>query len=87
MNNPLFCYVISDKPAHTGEAVQTRYTIEFLGDIDWDDERATKETETIIVALPDEGHQSRLTVTIRRLSSTPPGELIVDQADYKIWRE
>lgn len=85
MNNPLFCYVISDKPAHTGEAVQTRYAIQFLSDRD--DERATKETETLIFALPDEGHQSRLTITINRTPSHPAGELIVDQEDYKLWRE
>jgi hypothetical protein len=87
MNNLLFCHVTSDKPAHTGEAVQTRYTIQFLGDNVWDDERATKETEAIIFALPEEGHQSSLTIAIRRLRSNPPGELIVDQDDYKIWRE
>lgn len=87
MNNPLFCYVISDKPHHTGEAIQTRYTIQFLGNTDWDDERAAKETETIIFALPDEGHQSRLTITINRHSSTPLGELIADEMGYKLWRE
>jgi len=85
MNNPLFCSVISDKPAHTGEAVQTRYTVQLPGD--WDDERATKETEALIIALPDEGHQSRLSITISRFPSHPAGELIVEQEDYNIWRE
>lgn len=85
MNNPLFCFVTSDKPPHTGEGVQTRYTIQFPSD--WDDERATKEAEALIIALPDEGHQSRLAITLRRHSSHPTGQLIIDLENYKIWRE
>jgi hypothetical protein len=47
MNNPLFCQVYSDKLARTGEAIQTRYTIQFLG-LDWNDERANSETEALV---------------------------------------
>ncbi len=86
MNKPLFCQVYSDKPAHTGEGVQTRYTVQFLCK-DWEDERATKETEALIYALPDEGHQSSLTIIIRRHPFTPSGALMADEVDYKIWRE
>jgi len=86
MDHPLFCHVISDKPPHTGEAVQTRYTIQFLGR-DRDDQRAIEEAQATIIALPDEGHQSSLTIVIRRLPFTPPGDLIADYDDRKIWRE
>ncbi len=86
MDHPLFCHVISDKPPHTGEGVQTRYTIQFLGR-DWDDERAIREAETCIFALPDEGHQSSLTIHVRRQPFTPPGDLVADQDDVRIWRE